>query len=61
MKYFVIYTEMCGIKLKQFKTKQQRDLFILQFLLESQINEDNFIDFIGEGKVDFVGDGIQRS
>ena len=48
MKYYLHYVESCSPKLKLFKTKKAVDKFVKEFKTN---NEDNWLDFIVEGKI----------
>jgi len=48
---FVVYVEQGAVKHKQFVSEKARDCFVRDFLLDSQNNDDSFVEFIGDGTI----------
>lgn len=55
MKHFVVYCQHCTTKLQQFHSESARNTFVKDFLLETQLDSDAWIDLIGSGEFSFVG------
>jgi hypothetical protein len=57
--YFVFYVEGGSPKIRRFKNKIGRDVFALNFLLDSRGNEDNWVDALVNGSVSSVEIAIE--
>ena len=51
MKVYLHYVEGCSPAFKVFKTKKAAEKFAGQFVLDSQGNADNWVDFLVVGEV----------
>jgi hypothetical protein len=54
MKYYLYVVEDCSPSIREFSTDEERSEFLVDFLLKSQDNPDNFIDIIFEGTVSYL-------
>jgi hypothetical protein len=58
VKYFIYFCKGCSLRYKTFRTKEDRNKWVQAFLLENQFNEDNYIDIVGEIKIEWVSSSI---
>jgi len=59
--YHIQYIESCSTKIKSFITLKARDKFLLDFLLKSQNEPDNWIDILFEGTLEWRMDDVKNN
>jgi hypothetical protein len=61
MKYHLMFTEACSIKIKSFHTEKEMMEFAGKFAISSKDNPDNFIDGMFYGQLGWIDESIEVS